>query len=129
MILVPGLISLDFADVKNIMKNSGKAVMGFGVSKGEDAAFKATKKAMNSPLIEDNRIEEAQGILVHITGSEKNISLDDVENATELIYNSAHYNSNLLFGVSIVSEMKEEVSVTVMATNFVSKNDKGVLVS
>ncbi|MBF0540683.1 MAG: cell division protein FtsZ [Nitrospirae bacterium] len=123
LILVPGLINLDFADVKSIMKGSGKAVMGLGTGVGEEGVLEAAKKAISIPLLEDNTIEGARGILVNITGGET-LSLDSIQNATGLIYDSAHNDANIIFGVSMDAEMKDEVRITVIATSFEEKKEK-----
>ena len=123
IILVPGLINVDFADVKTIMDNVGRAVMGSGVGTGEGRAFDAAKKAISNPLLEDSSIEGARGILINITGGLE-LSLSEVQEATALIYDSAHEDVNVIFGAVIDPDIKDEVRVTVIATGFDEKKEK-----
>lgn len=123
IILVPGLINVDFADVKTIMENMGRAVMGSGTCSGEGGALDAAKKAISNPLIEDSSIEGARGILVNITGGLE-LSLSAVEEATALIYDSAHEEANVIFGAVIDPDITDEVRVTVIATGFEEKKEK-----
>ena len=117
LILVPGLVNLDFADVKTIMKGMGKAVMGTGVSSGESRALDAAEKAMNSPLLEENSIEGARGILINITAG-SNLTMYEVDQACKLVHQSAHEEANIIFGATIDEMMREDVKVTVIATGF-----------
>jgi cell division protein FtsZ len=123
IILVPGLINVDFADVKTIMENTGRAVMGSGSGRGEGGAFDAAKKAVSNPLLEDSSIEGARGILINITGGLE-LSLSDVQAATSLIYDSAHEDVNVIFGAVIDPDINDEVRVTVIATGFEEKKEK-----
>ncbi len=123
IILVPGLINVDFADVRTIMDNVGRAVMGTGTGKGEGGAFEAAKKAISNPLLEDSSIEGARGILINITGGLE-LSLSEVQDATSLIYDSAHEEVNVIFGAVIDPDIKDEVRVTVIATGFEEKKEK-----
>ena len=123
IILVPGLINVDFADVKTIMDNVGRAVMGTGTGKGEGGAFEAAKKAISNPLLEDSSIEGARGILMNITGGLE-LSLSEVQDATALIHDSAHEDVNVIFGAVIDPDIKDEVRVTVIATGFDEKKEK-----
>jgi cell division protein FtsZ len=123
IILVPGLINVDFADVKTIMENMGRAVMGSGVGNGEGGSFEAAKKAISNPLIEDSTIEGARGILINITGGIE-LSLNEVQEATSLIYDSAHDDVNVIFGAVIDPDVNDEVRVTVIATGFEEKKEK-----
>ncbi len=123
IILVPGLINVDFADVKTIMDNVGRAVMGSGTGKGEGGAFEAAKKAISNPLLEDSSIEGARGILMNITGGLE-LSLSEVQDATALIHDSAHEDVNVIFGAVIDPDIKDEVRVTVIATGFDEKKEK-----
>lgn len=123
IILVPGLINVDFADVKTIMEGMGRAVMGSGVGKGEGGAAEAAKKAILNPLIEDSSIEGARGILINITGGLE-LSLSQVQEATSLIYDSAHEDVNVIFGSVIDPDVNDEVRVTVIATGFEEKKEK-----
>jgi cell division protein FtsZ len=123
IILVPGLINVDFADVKTIMESMGRAVMGSGTAKGEGGAFEAAKKAISNPLLEDSSIEGAKGILINITGGLE-LSLSEVQAATSLIYDSAHVDVNVLFGAVIDPDVEDEVRVTVIATGFDERKEK-----
>jgi cell division protein FtsZ len=123
IILVPGLINVDFADVKTVMDNVGRAVMGTGTGKGEGGAFEAAKKAITNPLLEDSSIEGARGILINITGGLE-LSLGEVQDATALIHDSAHEDVNVIFGAVIDPDVKDEVRVTVIATGFEVKKEK-----
>lgn len=120
LVVKPGLINLDFADVKTIMENSGPAVMGQGVAAG---AKEATKKAINNPLLENSSIEGARGILVNITGGTE-LSLQEVEEAAGLVYDAAHPECNIIFGAVIDRDLKGECRVTVIATGFEPKKEK-----
>src|SRR5262249_20719506 len=113
----PGLINLDFADVKTIMKGMGKAVMGTGIASGENRATDAAKKAMNSPLLAEGSIEGARGILINITASE-NLTMYEVNEASKLIHECADEDATIIFGAAIANEMKDDVKVTVIATGF-----------
>ncbi len=126
LILTPGLINLDFADVKAVMENSGRAVIGIGTGSGENGAVDAAKKAISNPLLEDSSIEGARGILVNITGGME-LSLNAVQESTALIYDSAHEDVNIIFGAVIDPDMTDEVRITVIATGFEPKKEKIVL--
>lgn len=117
LILVPGLINLDFADVKNIMSDMGMAIMGTGVARGENRAIEAAQKAISSPLLEDNTIQGAHGILLNITGG-PDMSLYEVNEASSLIQAEAHEDANIIFGTVIDENMKDEIRITVIATGF-----------
>lgn len=123
LILVPGLINLDFADIKAIMQKPGKAVIGMGMCKGEGAAFEAAKKAILNPLLEKSSIEGARGILINITGG-VNVSLDQVQEAASLIHDNAHEESNIILGAVIDPEMDDHIRVTVIATGLDEKSEK-----
>ncbi|HPB15066.1 MAG TPA: cell division protein FtsZ [Smithellaceae bacterium] len=117
LIIVPGLINLDFADVKNIMSNMGMALMGTGTASGENRAVEAAQRAISSPLLEDNTIQGAQGILLSITGG-PDMSLYEVNEASSLIQAEAHEDANIIFGTVIDENMKDEIRITVIATGF-----------
>jgi cell division protein FtsZ len=117
LILKPGLINLDFADVKTIMKGMGKAVMGTGIGSGESRAVDAAKKAINSPLLEEGSVEGARGILINITASES-LTMFEAMEATKLIQECADADANIIWGANIDNSMKDEVRVTVIATGF-----------
>ncbi len=116
LITVPGLINLDFADVKAIMKDAGSALMGIGVAGGENRAAEAAKAAISSPLLEAS-VEGATGILLNITGG-SDLGLFEVNEAAEVISSAADANCNIIFGAVIDDAIKDEVKVTVIATGF-----------
>ena len=116
LITIPGLINVDFADVRVIMSNAGTALMGIGISSGENRARKAAEMAINSPLLEVN-IEGARGILFNITGN-KDISMSEVNEAANLITQAADPDANIIFGTTIREEMKDEIKISVIATGF-----------
>ena len=116
LITIPGLINVDFADVRAIMTNAGTALMGIGISSGENRARKAAEMAINSPLLEVN-IEGARGVLFNITGN-KDISMAEVNEAANLITQSSDPDANIIFGTTIREEMKGEIKISVIATGF-----------
>lgn len=116
LITIPGLINLDFADIKTIMHSAGSALIGIGEGSGEHRAVEAAEKAINSPLLESS-IEGAQGILLNITGG-KDLSLHEVNAAAEIIANIADENANIIFGAVIDEALEGVVRVTVLATGF-----------
>ena len=116
LIAVPGLINLDFADIKTIMSNAGSALMGIGVAKGEGGALIAAEAAIKSPLLETS-IEGARGVLFNITGG-KNLSLFDVNEASQIISDAADKDANIIFGAVIDESLDEDIRVTVIATGF-----------
>ncbi|WP_114571157.1 cell division protein FtsZ [Exiguobacterium flavidum] len=116
LIAVPGLINLDFADVKTIMTDKGSALMGIGVATGEHRATEAAKKAISSPLLETS-IEGAKGVLMNITGS-VNLSLYEVTEAAQIVQSAADEEVNLIFGSVINENLEDEIIVTVIATEF-----------
>jgi cell division protein FtsZ len=117
LIIQSGVINLDFADVKAVMKGMGVALMGIGSARGEGASVKAMKSAINSQLLEENSIKGARGALINITGS-KNMPLIDIENALALIHDEADENANIIFGTVFNEDMGDEVKITVVATGF-----------
>jgi len=116
LITIPGLINLDFADVRTIMTNAGSALMGIGTSSGENRAGEAAKTAISSPLLEES-VEGATGILLNITGGH-DLGLFEVNEAAEIVQGAADSNSNIIFGAVIDEGMQDEVRVTVIATGF-----------
>jgi cell division protein FtsZ len=116
LITVPGLINLDFADVRTIMRDAGSALMGIGTANGENRAAEAAKNAVSSPLLEES-VEGATGILLNITGG-KDLGLFEVNEAAEIVTSAADKNSNIIFGSVIDEGMQDEVRVTVIATGF-----------
>ena len=117
LIITPGLINLDFADVKNIMSSMGMALMGTGMASGENRAVEAAQRAISSPLLEDNTIQGARGILLNITGG-SDLSLYEVNEASSLIQAEAHEDANIIFGTVIDETMGDEIRITVIATGF-----------
>ncbi len=117
LILVPGLINLDFADVKTVMETAGRSVIGMGVGRGESAAHDAAKRAILNPLLENTSIDGASGVLINITGGLE-LSLDDVHEATGPIFDSAEEGANIIMGAVIDPDLKDEVRVTIIATGF-----------
>lgn len=116
LVAVPGLINLDFADVRTIMLNTGSALMGIGVGSGEDRAVDAAKAAISSPLLEAS-IDGARGVLLNITGDAK-MGLFEVNEAAEVIAQSADPEANIIFGAVIDETLNDEIRVTVIATGF-----------
>ncbi|MCZ2258865.1 cell division protein FtsZ [Sporosarcina sp. G11-34] len=116
LIAVPGLINLDFADVKTIMSNKGSALMGIGISTGENRAAEAAKKAISSPLLETS-IDGAKGVLMNITGG-SNLSLFEVQEAADIVASASDEDVNMIFGSVINDNLKDEIIVTVIATGF-----------
>lgn len=117
LITKPGLINLDFADVKSIMKGMGMAFMGTGIASGENRAIEAAQKAISSPLLVDTSIKGARGVLINITGG-KDLTLHEVWKASKLINDLAHPEANIIFGTVIDPNLKDMVKVTVIATGF-----------
>lgn len=117
LIMIPGLVNLDFADVKTVMKGMGKAVMGRGIARGERRAQEAAQKAISSPLIEEGSIDGARGVLINITG-DSTLTLHEISEASTLIQDTADPEANIIFGSVINPGLKEEVIVTVIATGF-----------
>ena len=122
LIAVPGLINLDFADVKTIMKETGSALMGIGSANGDNRAVEAARLAISSPLLETS-IEGACGVLLNITGG-GSLGLFEVNEAAEIISQAADAEANIIFGAVIDEQMDEEVRVTVIATGFEAQKPK-----
>lgn len=120
LIAVPGLINLDFADVKTIMTERGSALMGIGLATGENRAAEAARKAIMSPLLETS-IEGARGVIMNITGG-SNLSLYEVNEAAEIVISASDPDVNMIFGAIIDENLKEEIKVTVIATGFEHKS-------
>lgn len=127
LITVPGLINLDFADVKTIMTNQGEALMGIGIGEGENRAVDAAKMAINSPLLETS-IEGAKGILLNITGS-GDLSLFEINEAAEIISEAADPEANIIFGSVIDENLGDRVQITVVATGFGAQLKTGAVKS
>jgi cell division protein FtsZ len=120
LVMVPGLINVDFADVRSIMTGMGRALMGSGVGKGDNRALEAAQMAITSPLLEDVSINGATGILVNITGG-PDLTLAEVNEACSLVHEAADPEANIIFGSVIDPNINEEVRITVIATGFQSR--------
>ena len=116
LIATPGLINLDFADVKTIMSDKGSALMGIGMASGENRAVEAAKKAISSPLLETS-IDGAKGVIMNITGG-SNLSLYEVQEAADIVALASDEEVNMIFGSVINENLKDEIIVTVIATGF-----------
>jgi cell division protein FtsZ len=123
IITVPGIINRDFADVKTIMSGQGYAVMGTAVATGATRATDAAMRAISSPLLEDNSIQGAQGILINISGS-NSLTLHEVHEASSVIQKAAHENANIIFGAVQDENMKDSLKITVIAAGFKEANKK-----
>jgi cell division protein FtsZ len=121
LILVPGLINLDFADVKTIMAGMGVAMMGTGVAEGENRSMEAAQKAISSPLLEDSSVTGARGVIINVTGG-SDLSLFEVSEASSVIQEAAHDDANIIFGAVVDPALEGKVKITVIATGF----DRGV---
>jgi cell division protein FtsZ len=117
LITVPGLINLDFADVKSIMQGMGMALMGAGRARGENRAIEATQQAISSPLLEEATIQGAKGVLINITGG-PDLTLYEVNAASSIIRESADDDANIIFGAVIDETLTDEMRITVIATGF-----------
>jgi cell division protein FtsZ len=124
LIMIPGLINLDFADVKNVMSHMGLALMGTGTAGGENRAVEAAQKAISSPLLEDNAIQGARGVLLNITGG-PNMTLHEINEASSMIQAEAHEDANIIFGTVVDESMGDEIRITVIATGFESTESAG----
>ena len=123
LIVTPGLINLDFADVRTVMVEMGFALMGTASASGENRAVEAAQKAISSPLLEDVSIHGAKGVLINITGG-LDLSLHEVNEAASMIQNEAHEDANIIFGAVIDEGLTDEIRITVIATGFGEK-EKG----
>jgi len=117
LILVPGLINLDFADVKTIMSRMGLAIMSTGIASGTDRAKIAATAAVSSPLLEDASVKGARGVIINVTGG-PDLSLIEVSEASGIIQEAAHEEANIIFGAVIDPKMEGKVKITVIATGF-----------
>ena len=118
IITVPGYVNVDFEDVKTVMKDSGKAIMGSGTAEGESRAEKAIKDAIHSPLLNDSNIEGAKNILLYITSGTNEVSLDEVDEILEIAQNACGNNSDVIWGNGTDESLGEALSVTLIATGF-----------
>jgi cell division protein FtsZ len=117
LILVPGLINLDFADVKTIMAGMGLAIMGTGMAEGDGRAMDAANAAISSPLLEDASVKGARGVIINVTGG-PDLSLIEVSEASAIIQEAAHEDANIIFGAVVDPKMDGRVKITVIATGF-----------
>ncbi len=118
IITFPGIINLDFADVKSIMTDSGVAIMGNGIGEGQDRALEAIKKALDSPLLNNSDIRGARDILLNITFGTKEATIDEIGTITDYVKNVSGNNININFGVAINPSLEDKISVTIIATGF-----------
>ncbi|MFL5458693.1 MAG: cell division protein FtsZ, partial [Myxococcales bacterium] len=125
LITIPGLINVDFADVRTIMSNMGVALMGTGRAVGPERAMIAAKMAVESPLLEDVQIDGATGILINITGG-ANMTLVEVNQACSLIQEAAHEDANIIFGSVISEDMDASLKITVIATGFSGRDGRRI---
>ncbi len=117
LIIVPGLINLDFADVKTIMAGMGLAMMGTGVAEGEMRAVEAARRAISSPLLEGASVDGARGVIINVTGG-PDLSLLEVSEASTIIQEAAHEDANIIFGAVVDKQLQGKVKITVIATGF-----------
>jgi cell division protein FtsZ len=117
LIITPGLINLDFADVRTVMAEMGLALMGASTATGENRAIEAAQRAISSPLLEDISIQGARGVLINITGG-PDLCLHEVNEAASMIQEEAHDDANIIFGAVIDETMMDEIRITVIATGF-----------
>ncbi|HOD15456.1 MAG TPA: cell division protein FtsZ [Spirochaetota bacterium] len=117
LIMVTGLVNVDFADVRTVMRETGDALMGVGIGTGENKALEATQQAINSPLLEETSIEGAKAVLINIAGG-NDLSLHEVNEVTDVITRQVDPDANIIFGTTIDSALSDRVRVTVIATGF-----------
>jgi cell division protein FtsZ len=117
LILVPGLINLDFADVKTIMAGMGLAMMGTGLAEGQDRAIEAARRAISSPLLEGASVNGARGVIINVTGG-PDLSLVEVSEASSIVQEAADEEANIIFGAVVDPSLKGKVKITVIATGF-----------
>ena len=117
LIMVPGIINLDFADVKSIMSNAGSALMGVGEASGDNAAIEAVKKAIASPLLETS-VDNARGILLNFMGATESLPMMEINEAAMTVHEVAHPDANIIFGVSVDETLGDTIIVTIIATRF-----------
>lgn len=123
VITVPGLVNVDFADVRTIMSEMGQAIMGSGVARGENRGADAARLAISSPLLEDISIEGAKGVLINITGS-SDLTLNDINEASALVHEEADKDATIIMGAVIDETMADEIRVTVIATGLGREEQK-----
>jgi len=123
IITIPGIINVDFADVRSVMNSSGEALMGAGIASGENRAIEAAQKAISSPLLDGISIKGAKNILLNVTGSEE-LTMQEIDEGNQVIYDAAGEEANVIFGWVSKEEMNDSVSYTVIATGFGQAEDK-----
>src|SRR5215470_12769733 len=123
LILVPGLVNLDFADVRTIMSGMGMAMMGTGVGRGANRALDAAQKAVASPLLDDTSIQGAKGILINFTGG-MDLAIHEIEEGARIVHEAAHEEANIIFGAVLDPTLEDEVRMTVIATGFSEKKSQ-----
>ncbi len=123
LIITPGLINLDFADVRTVMAEMGLALMGAASASGENRAIEAAQKAISSPLLEDISIQGARGVLINITGG-PDMCLHEVNEAASMIQEEAHEDANIIFGAVIDENITDEIRITVIATGFGERKEE-----
>jgi cell division protein FtsZ len=126
LITVPGFINLDFADIKRVMEQMGKAIMGTGIAEGENRAIEAAQMAINSPLLEDMSIEQAKGVLINITGSTK-MTMDEVIEGSSYIKDEVHPGAEIIWGMVFDDNMDDVIRITVIATGISNNKDRNVI--
>ena len=126
LITVPGFINLDFADIKRVMEQMGKAIMGTGIAEGENRAIEAAQMAINSPLLEDMSIDQAKGVLINITGSTK-MSMDEVIEGSSFIKDEVHPGAEIIWGMVFDDNMDDVIRITVIATGISNNKDRNVI--
>src|SRR5262249_17998318 len=112
-----GIVNVDFADVKTVMNNMGRALMGTGIAKGASRARIAAEMAIQSPLLDDISVEGATGVLINVVGG-PDLKMKEIQEAASLVQEQAHEDANIIFGASIDESLGENVKVTVIATGF-----------
>lgn len=123
IITIPGIINVDFADVRSVMNSSGEALMGAGIASGENRAIEAAQKAISSPLLDGISIKGAKNILLNVTGSE-DLTMQEIDEGNQVIYEAAGEEANVIFGWVSKEEMNDNVSYTVIATGFGKDGEK-----
>ncbi len=126
LIIIPGFINLDFADVRRVMGRMGTAIMGTGIASGETRAIEAAQKAINSPLLEDISIDQAKGVLINITGSAK-MSMDEISDASSFVKDEVHSSAEIIWGMVFDETMGDEIRITVIATGIGDKKERKVI--
>lgn len=126
LIIIPGFINLDFADVRRVMGRMGTAIMGTGIASGESRAIEAAQKAINSPLLEDISIDQAKGVLINITGSAK-MSMDEISDASSFVKDAVHSSAEIIWGMVFDENMNDEIRLTVIATGIGDKKERKII--